>query len=581
MPLDGVTLGFLARELNGKLTGARVDKVVQPDHDLVILTLRGQGETLRLLISATPGSARMHLSEARYENPEEAPMFCMLMRKHLLGGRVTGIRQLEGDRLIEIRVTSRDELESSREKLLYFEAMGKHSNLSLTEDGQILDALRHVSPDMSRVRQMLPGLPFEMPPGQNRLNPERLDLPVLSARLDRWEGPFSRFLAENITGLSRQTAQELALRLTGAADAPAEGPDKRALAEKTLALFAALPDMASPRILISMDGEPDDILPFPFLSRPAERQLPADSLSRAVEECFDTRDRLQRIRQRAASLSKSIANALSKARRKLALIEEETPTFQQAEELRVMGELITAHLHAIPKGARQAALPDYYTGGQLEVPLDPALSPAANAQRYFKRYHKAHTARKLAEAHRESALADIALLEDSLYFLERAQSGREISELRSQLAEQGFVRRDPGGGGGKKKKKAESPFLCFVSSDGFAIRAGRNSGQNERLLKEARGEDIWLHARDIPGSHVLISAEGRPVPPATLREAAGIAAFYSRAMGKTVQVDYTLRRLVRKIPGGGPGRVHYSGEKSLMAQAREEEIKALERTQPS
>jgi len=143
------------------------------------------------------------------------------------------------------------------------------------------------------------------------------------------------------------------------------------------------------------------------------------------------------------------------------------------------------------------------------------------------------------------------------------------------------VRRDPGGSGGKKKKKAESPFLCFVSSDGFAIRAGRNSGQNERLLKEARGEDIWLHARDILGSHVLISAEGRPVPPATLREAAGIAAFYSRAMGKTVQVDYTLRRLVRKIPGGGPGLVHYSGEKSLMAQAREEEIKALERTQPS
>lgn len=576
MPLDGITLGFLARELEARLLGARVDKASQPDHDLVILTLRAAGETLRLLISASPGGARMHLSQARYENPAEAPMFCMLMRKHLLGGRITAIRQIAGDRLIEIRVQSRDELESAREKILYFEAMGKHSNLSMVEDGRIIDSLRHVSLDMSRVRQMLPGLPFEMPPAQDKLDPGRLEVAALLERLRAFPGPLARFIAENITGASRQTAQELALRLAGAPEAMVPALDPEALAEKMAALFAALPGMASPRLLMDAEGQPADVLPFSYLGYPPETQAVAASLSRAVEERFDARDRSQRLMQRAASLHKTIVNALNKSRRKLALIEEETPSFDQAESLRVKGELITAHLHAIPRGAQSAILPDYYTGEDLEVALDPALSPAANAQRYFKRYHKAHTARKLAEAHRAQALSDIALLEDSLYFLERAESGQDISDLRAQLAELGFARRESGAGS-PRKKKAASPFLRFVSSDGFTILAGRNSGQNERLLKEARGEDTWLHAKDLPGSHVLIVSGGRPVPPATLEEAARIAAFYSQARGKPVRVDYTLRRLVRKTPGAGPGQVHYTGEKGLLAQAGGEDIEALKK----
>ncbi|MDD3572955.1 MAG: NFACT RNA binding domain-containing protein [Eubacteriales bacterium] len=573
MPLDGITLGFIARELEAKLMGARVDKISQPDHDLVILTLRAQGETLRLLISATPGSARMHLSQSRYENPDEAPMFCMLMRKHLAGGRVTGIRQLGGDRLIEMRVTGRDELESSREKVLYFEAMGKHSNLTLTEGGRILDALRHVSPDMSRVRQLLPGLPYEMPPVQDKLDPGEMDKAALAARMKAFKGPLDRFLADHVTGVSRQTAWEMALRVAGDTEARLDGLDLEALADRLAALFTALPGMASPRLLMDMEGTPADALPFPFISQPQQRQEPSDSLSQAVETRFDARDRALRLAQRAASLNKTITNALNKARRKLAIIQEETPSFEQAEELRVMGELITANLHALPRGAESVTLPNYYTGGETAIPLDPALPPSANAQRYFKRYRKAHTARKLSDSHQERALSDIALLEESLYFLERAQSNQEISELRAQLALAGFAR--PLAGEGKKKKKTESPMMRFTSSDGFIIIAGRNAGQNERLLREARGEDIWLHARDVPGSHVLITAAGRAVPRATIQEAAKIAAFYSQSRGKPVQVDYTLRKNVRKIPGGGPGLVHYTGEKGLTAQAQEPEILAL------
>ncbi|MDD4081301.1 MAG: NFACT RNA binding domain-containing protein [Eubacteriales bacterium] len=575
MPLDGITLGFLARELESRLMGARVDRISQPDHDLVILTLRAQGETLRLLISATPGSARMHLSQARYENPDEAPMFCMLMRKHLAGGRVTAVRQLGGDRLIEIRVIGRDELESSREKVLYFEAMGKHSNLTLTEDGRILDALRHVSPDMSRVRQLLPGLPYEMPPVQDKLDPGGMDTAELAARINACEGSLERFLSDHITGVSRQTARELALRAAGDAEARLDSLSVQALCDKLTALFAALPGMAAPRLLLDLDGAPADALPFPFIGQPEELQQPRDTLSQAVETRFDARDRAQRLRQRAASLNKTVTNALNKARRKLAIIQEETPSFEQAEELRVMGELITANLHDLPRGAQSVTLPNYYTGGELTIALDPTLPPSANAQRYFKRYRKAHTARKLSESQQEKALADIAALEESLYFLQRAQSSQEISELRADLAQLGFARREPGAGS-RKKKKAESPLMRFISSDGFTIRAGRNSGQNERLLKEARGEDIWLHVRDVPGSHVLITAGGRAVPQSTILEAAKIAAFYSQSHGKPVQVDYTSRKNVRKTPGGGPGLVHYTGEKGLTAQAEEAEILALE-----
>lgn len=574
MPLDGLTLGFLARELEDKLLGARVDKVAQPDHDMVILTLRGAGETLRLLIAATPGSARMHLTEARYENPQEAPMFCMLMRKHLAGGRITAIRQLGGDRLIEIRVLSRDELESSREKVLYFEAMGKHSNLTLTEEGRILDALRHVSLDMSRVRQMLPGLPFVMPPAQDKLDPNHLDKAQLMARLTAFSGPLHRFLSSHLTGIAAQTAEELAFRLAGSPDALVQEQESIALAQKILNLMAALPGMTRPAVLMSPEGEALDILPFVYQSQPEEMQQLADSLSQAVESRFEARDRAQRLKQRAGSLSKTLTGALNKAQRKLVLIEEETPSFEEAEQLRVMGELITAHLHALPKGADKAVLPNYYTGEALEVALDPALSPAANAQRYFKRYHKAHTARKLAESRLQETRQDIAMLEESLYFLERSESGQDISDLRAQLAEQGFVRREAGAGA-RKKKKAESPFLRFVSGDGFVIQAGRNSAQNERLLKQARGEDVWLHARDIPGSHVLISAAGKPVTEGTLQEAAQIAAFYSQARGKATQVDYTLRKFVRKTPGAGPGQVHYTGEKSLIAEANEAQIEGL------
>lgn len=570
--MDGLLMGFIARELNALLAGGRVDRVTQPDGDLAILHVRNGGKNHRLLLCASPGYTRLHLTDKSYENPAEAPMFCMLLRKHLAGGRLLGVGQLYGDRLLRISFAAPDELGDVRETLLYFEAMGKHSNLTLVQGERILDAMRHVTLEMSRVRQMLPGLPFVMPPRQDKLPPEEAAAEAVLERLQGAQGPLERFLFGNIAGLSSGSAAELAVRLAGEADVPLAELDKAALADRLADLLSALPGMSEPTLLRDGDGVPQAVLPFPFLSQPAERQERAASFSQAMETLYYEQDLRKRLDQRAAGLRRAIKNAQERTEKKLAMLEEEILSEEQAERLRVMGELLTANLYAIPRGAETVTLPDYYTGGELDIPIDKALSPAANAQRFFKRYRKAHTARKLAEEQKAKALSDLDQLEEALYFMEGAETAQDLSEIRETLAEAGFLRRE----GPRKGKKREQPAQPrkFLSTDGFTVLVGRNSAGNERLLRLAQPDDLWLHAKDVPGSHVLVQAEGRPVPEATLLMAAKLASFFSQVRGNPVRVDWTPRKFVKKTPGGAPGLVHYTGERSLTARADEDEVKA-------
>ena len=573
MALDGMTMGFLARELNMQLSGGRVDKITQPDEDLLILHLRNQGGNHRLLLCATPGYTRLHLTKKTYENPPQAPMFCMLARKHLAGGRFLGAEQLFSDRLMLLRFSSLDELGDPRETLLYFEAMGKHSNLTMVQDGKILDALRHVTLEMSRVRQMLPGLPFVMPPRQDKLTLEEAGEEAVYARMAAAEGPLDRFLFHHIAGLGADAALELAQRAAGEPDALLSGLDRAAVSRKLSVLLATLPGLYAPVLLKEADGTPLNALPFPFDSLPRELQEPAESLSLALETLYFERDLRNRFSQRAAGLKRAVLQARERAEKKLVLLEEDILTEEQAEDLRIMGELLTASLHSVPRGAEQVSLSDYYTGGVKDIALDRTLTPAQNAQRYFKRYRKAHTARKLAAEQKEKALQDLEGLEDALYFLEDAKTTREISEIRLSLAESGLLRRESKHKAGKKESPSQP--LRFVSEEGFLIQVGRNSSQNERLLKSAQSDDLWLHARDIPGSHVLVSVQGRKVPDPTLLLAARLAGFYSKARGRQVQVDYTPRRQVKKTPGGAPGLVHYTGGKSLVVSMTEAEKDAV------
>ncbi len=576
MPLDGLTLGFLTREMQA-LVGGRIDRVTQPEKDMVVLVVRSEGRNARLLISASPSMTRFHLTEQSFVNPPEAPMFCMLLRKHLLGGRIQSVEQVGGDRLVRMVIDNRDELGESGARELWLEAMGRHSNLTLVMNGHIIDAIRHVSADMSRVRQALPGLPFAPPPGQDKLPPEEVGGEALYARLSAETGRLQKALMKHISGLSPVSSQEMALRLSGLSDPSLEDLDVREICEKAAAFFERLPKLHPPVLLSDASGSRTDFFPFPYVSCPRERQQPCKTMSEALDLFYTGRDRAERMAQRSAALKKTLKTHLERDEKKLALQEEELRQANDAERLRLFGELLSAQLYLVRKGARSVEADNYYDpdGGKIVIPLDETLSPAQNAQKYFRKYRKAMAARKTAAEQKKKTLQEIELLEDALLSIGNCETQDDLGDIRHTLEAAGLIK--PERGARRVRKQQESKPYRFVSSDGMTLYVGKNSLQNERLVKSARGEDMWLHAKDMPGSHVIIAAEGRDIAPQTIMEAAKLAAFYSRGHGVSVLVDYTLRRHVKKPAGTPAGFVTFTNNRTLLVSASESEIRLLKK----
>ncbi len=569
--MDGLTLGFAARELDRMLAGGRIDRISQPDKDLVIFSVRTPGESHRLLVAAGPSSTRMHLTRGTYESAEVAPMFLMLLRKHLAGGRILSVRQLLGDRLVVITISAMDEMGEKREKQLYFEAMGRHTNLSLVSDGMIIDCARHITDDMSRVRRMIPGAPYEMPPTQDKADPYTADAQEYEQRLTAIGGRADKALAEAISGLAAGSAREITLRLLGDERAHLAQTDIPAFAQQLETFFSGLDAIAGPTLLLEPNGVPRDVLPFPFLSHPPELQQAYPTLSEAMDVLYDRKDRHDRLMQRASALRRTLRTAEARAEKKLAAQQAEADAAAHMEELRVAGELLTAFGHLAQKGAESVELPNYYDDGKpMTVALDPSLNATANAQRYFKKYRKANVARKLAAEQIANTLSELNVIADAAYALERSETAEELNEVKLPLREAGILRREPQQRG-KRKDKPGAP-LVYRAPDGTVIRVGKNSVQNERLLKEAQGNDLWLHAKDIPGSHVLVSTGGKPVSDETLALALKLAAFYSKGRGHAVPVNYTLRKYVKKPAGTPQGYVTFTGERAVVASAEEQEL---------
>ncbi|MBQ9197621.1 MAG: NFACT family protein [Clostridia bacterium] len=575
MPLDGLTLGFIANELHAALAGARIERVNQPEKDMLLLLLRNNGKNYKLILSASPSFARAHLTEGQFVNPLNAPMFCMLMRKHLTGGKVLAVRQLNGDRILLIEIEAQDELGIMHPYQLYLEAMGRHSNLTLVRDGRIIDAIRHVTDDMSRVRQALPGLPFTLPPAQDKLAPEEADAALLYRRLQGCEGRFDKALSMHISGLSSIAARELCLRMTGSEQGQADPAHLSEICEKLAAFLIKLPTLSRPMLLRGEDGVAADVFPYLYLSYPADMQQSMPSLSQALDAFYDGRDRRDRMQQRSASLRKLLKTHLERSEKKLSLQEEELLGAARSEEYRVMGELLNAHLYEVPKGAETVTLENYYDGQPLRIPLDVRLSPAQNAQRYFKRYQKARAAARLAAEQKEKTLREISVLEEALCDLDSCQTEEDIADIRRVLREEGLMK--PAAADKKKQQKSprQSTPMRFVSPDGVPISVGKNALQNERLTMSARGEDIWLHAKDMPGSHVIIHTDGKPVSDETLLCALRLAAWYSKSKGQSVPVDVTLRKYVKKPSGTPVGFVTFAHQRNYVIQTNEGEIQQI------
>ena len=574
MPLDGLMLGYLARELSAALAGGRVDKIAQPERDELQISIRAGGQNHLLLISASAGTARLHLTGQKKSSPLEPPMFCMLLRKHLGGGRVSDIRQVGGDRIVEILVENLSELGDQRTLRLVCEFMGKHSNLILVSpDGRIIDSARHVTYEISRVREVLPGLPYERPPIQGKLSFDALDAQGLSSALTQRPGLLSRALGQAVSGLSRQTAQELALRAAGNEEAGVNAQTASALAERVCA-FLAQPPQPQPCIVLAEEGAPLDVTPFPYQRYGALARQDFPSLSLAVDQFYRARDLAERIQQKSAALRRVLRSNIARCEKKLALQLEALEGSRRMEEYRVKGELLTAAQGMARKGQKSVTLTNYYDPacGPIEVALDEKLSPAQNAQRYFKLYQKARTAQVLAAEQSRLTREELDYLEGQLFNLDACEEEAALNEIREELEKQGYVRANHNRR--QMKRLPPSKPLHMLSSSGRHILVGRNNLQNDRVTQTAEPGETWLHAKDMPGSHVVIV--GPDPDPATLREAALLAARYSKgANSSQVPVDYTLRKYVKKPAGAKPGFVIYTHQRTLYVTPTEEALSVL------
>ena len=503
-------------------------------------------------------------------------MFCMLLRKQILSGRILSIQQMHGDRVIHVDIDTVNELGDHVLRRLVLEIMGRHSNLMLLdEDGRILEAARHVSADMSRVRQIQPGLPYLPPPAQDKIAPEDADAENLLAKLEaQGDVPLQKALAASVSGLSNPAAKELAYRVLPAGCDRADNlPETAArLAE----LLRRLPQMADPRVLEDEQGEPADIFPFPYLSRDLDRQKPYPTVSQALERYFGARDQQDRINQKSASMVKLLKGQIERCEKKLAQQEEDLSSAARMDEYRIMGEIINANLWQLKKGQTEATLPNFYdeNGGSMTIPLDNQLTPVQNAQRYFKKYQKARTMREIAAEQKEKTLKELDYLEGTLLDVGKCIGESELEEIRQDLMRTGYIRK----GVNRRQQKAlpKSKPYHYRSTDGIDIYVGKNAAQNDRLTGDARPNETWLHAKDMPGSHVIIRKEGE-IPRQTLLEAAILAAWYSKGQNSSgVPIDYTLRRYVKKPGGAAPGMVIYTNQRTLFMTVSESDVRKIQ-----
>ncbi len=574
--MDGLFLGFIARELNAVLTGARVEKVQQPERDEVHILFRGACGPRRLLLSASAGCARIHLTETVKQAPMEPPMFCMVLRKHIGGARVLGVRQVGGDRLVEIEFACEDELGQPSSCILSCEVMGRHSNIILrSAQGRILDSIHHVGADISRVREVKPGLPYLPPPAQEKLDPFSPELTeeALCAALRDGAARLDVALAGALSGLGRESAQEIAFRLTGE-EAPVTDAQLRfKLCGPLLAMLRQMPGWGPPVLLLDAKGEPEGAFAFEQarFSRREQKAMPGPSA--CAEAYYRMRDARARMESARNALARSLRTHLERCEKKLAIHEEALASEEKAEQLRVDGELLTANLHSLSKGREQAEVFDYYQNKTRVIALDARLTPAQNAQAYYKRYRKMRAARENALLQIDGLRAEQYLLEGYLDDLRKCERPQELGEIREALYQAGVLRAPRQRT--KARKTPPSSPMQFLLPNGEKILVGRSGPQNDRLTAGAPPDAVWLHAKDIPGSHVILLCRGEPSAQA-LGAAAMLAAYYSKAYrASQVPVDYTLKKFVKKPSGAAPGRVIYTHQRTLFITPDERAVEAL------
>lgn len=565
MAFDGIVMKALAAELKKDLAGGKIEKIYQPDHEQLILHIHAKGLRKKLYISCASSRAAVRLTETVFENPATPPMFCMLLRKHLIGGRIDDIRQTESERILEIDVRTFDEIGFTVNKRLIIEIMGKHSNIVLLDSasGKIMDSIKRVSGDFNRIRQLLPGKIYEYPPSQEKKDFDRITyedcLAVVSTGRSKLAGAF---LAA-IMGISPGIAANLAELCEHRSDEDAAARVFEAICDMRAHIAAAT---YTPAVYLTEDNIPTDFHIFPLVAfdRHCKKKHFPD-VSTMTEYYFSNKAAADQLRQKGADLQKTVKNSLQKLRLKKQRLCEDILEAQNSEELRLFGELLTANLHNIVPGSSEAVVINYYDNREVRIPLDIRHTPAKNAQMYFKRYGKAHTAVREKTLRLKETEQEIEYLESVGEFIETTDTPAGLEAIRAELAESGYLKKKKGISAAKKAKPM--PYT-YTSPSGFRVQAGRNNSENDLLtFKSASSRDIWFHTKDIPGSHVILFTENtalEDIAEADIFFAASIAVLHSKGKNsENVPVDYVPVKFVKKPNGAKPGMVIFTNNRTV------------------
>lgn len=564
MPFDG---GF-THKIAGELSSAadcHIDKLYQPSRDELVFLLRKKGFVAKLLLSARPGEARAQFTEQKYENPDTPPTFCMLARKYFSGARLTAVTQPGLERILELHFETTDEMGDRVTERIVCELIGNQANIVLvSQSGRIIDAIRRSDLESGK-RLLLPGAVYCYPEPQDKLNLLSAPAEELAERIMRLpELPLSKALLSSADGISPLIARETAYLAGG--DLLVRDTDPESLRAAFSRLSSALSEKGKPVMLIR-NGAPADYSYTDIRQYGETETHEFDSFSRLLDEFYAGRDTAARTKLASADVSRAVSRALSRAVKRLALRREELKASKNREQLRIFGELLKANLHSVAPGSALARVPNYYDPElkQVSIPLDPVLSPAANAAKYFKDYKKSYTAEQTLTGLISSDEKEIAYLETVEESVSRCRSLADIAEIREELCDGGYMKAQTKGA---RRKKTETKPLEYLSAEGYRILAGRNNRQNDAVTtRMAEKSDLWFHTKNIPGSHVVICCGGQPVSDETMLAAAQLAAFYSKAaQSEQVPVDYTPVKYVKKPGGAKPGMVIYTTNKTVFVK---------------
>ncbi len=560
MAFDGIVTRAITQELNERVLNGRINKIYQPFETDLLLNIRANRKNHQLYISASANFSRIHLTNYRYSNPKQPPMFCMLIRKHIEGSIIKSIKQVGLDRVIQFELESRDELGDQTTKILIVEIMGRHSNIILidAETEQILDGIKHIPPSLSRFRTVLPGRPYIPPPAQDKVNPLRVDEENFLKKIDFNSGKIDKQLVANFAGLSPLLSREIIYR--------AGLTTRESLSTTFLTMMNDFQNHRYEPEIVRSNREAFSVTTLQHLD--GER-FQYRSTSEMLDRFFYGKAERDRIRQQANDLEKLLVNEVRKNERKLKKLERTLRASEKAETYQLYGELLTAHMHELKHHQTEIEVENYYKPGErIAIPLDVNKTPSENAQAYYHKYRKAKNAVQVVQEQIKKTNEDIDYFELLITQMESATID-DVAEIREELEEEGYLKQ-------KRRKVNNKPNKpkpeTYESSEGIPILVGKNNKQNEFLtMRLARKSDTWLHAKDIPGSHVVI--RGDEFGDETLHEAAIIAAYFSKAKhSSNVPIDYTIVRHVKKPSGSKPGYVTYSNQKTLYVTPSEDLI---------